>query len=70
MLSSEQELHNLMNKLELEKYELEHQQKEEEARLKNQWFRANFPDAPEEVKELYGINMCDKQRVCQIIYID
>lgn len=70
MLTEEQKLHNLRLDYEIAQAEREFQQREEQARLKNEWFRQTYPDAPEETKATYGINVIGRRCVVGLRYVE
>jgi hypothetical protein len=62
--------HNTLVDFEIKMAEREHQHREEEARIKNEWFRKTYPDAPEGLKSVYGINMIPRRRVIAFYYAE
>jgi hypothetical protein len=70
MLTAEQLRHNLALDMEIRASEYEYQLREIEARRKNEEFCRLYPDAPEEVKATFGMNMYGPKRVGGIRYVE
>lgn len=61
--------HNMRLDYEIEKAERGFQHLEKLAKLKNEWFRKNYPDASEVDKKLFGMNMQMRRTVIGLYYV-